>query len=77
MFLLKAICKAKALVQLTMYYSLQMKYKQELSVLRLLATCGNCSCIKGCENKPEVKPDILILGKQFQEVYIRFCRIGK
>ena len=30
---------------------------------RLLATCGNCSCTKGCENKPEVKPDILILGK--------------
>jgi ornithine--oxo-acid transaminase len=30
---------------------------------RLLATCGNCSCQNGCENKPEVKPDILILGK--------------
>ncbi|TDD74212.1 ornithine--oxo-acid transaminase [Flavobacterium caseinilyticum] len=30
---------------------------------RLLATCGNCDCKKGCENKPEVKPDILILGK--------------
>ena len=30
---------------------------------RLLATCGNCSCQKGCENNPEVKPDILILGK--------------
>lgn len=30
---------------------------------RLLATCGNCSCEKGCENKPEIKPDILILGK--------------
>jgi ornithine--oxo-acid transaminase len=30
---------------------------------RLLATCGNCSCEKGCENRPEVKPDILILGK--------------
>lgn len=30
---------------------------------RLLATCGNCSCTKRCENKPEVKPDILILGK--------------
>lgn len=30
---------------------------------RLLATCGNCSCERGCENKPEVKPDILILGK--------------
>ncbi|OCB70249.1 ornithine--oxo-acid transaminase [Flavobacterium crassostreae] len=30
---------------------------------RLLATCGNCSCSNGCENNPEVKPDILILGK--------------
>jgi ornithine--oxo-acid transaminase len=30
---------------------------------RLLATCGNCSCGATCENKPEVKPDILILGK--------------
>jgi ornithine--oxo-acid transaminase len=31
---------------------------------RLLATCG--SDTDGCENKPEVKADILILGKQFQ-----------
>ncbi len=30
---------------------------------KLLATCGNCSCDGFCENKPEVKPDILILGK--------------
>ncbi len=30
---------------------------------KLLATCGNCSCSNGCENKPEIKPDILILGK--------------
>jgi ornithine--oxo-acid transaminase len=30
---------------------------------RLLATCGKCNCTTGCENKPEVKPDILILGK--------------
>lgn len=30
---------------------------------RLLATCGNCLCEHACENKPEVKPDILILGK--------------
>ncbi|TDE06867.1 ornithine--oxo-acid transaminase [Flavobacterium sandaracinum] len=30
---------------------------------RLLATCGNCDCKNGCEAKPEVKPDILILGK--------------
>lgn len=30
---------------------------------RLLATCGNCNCQNGCENKNETKPDILILGK--------------
>lgn len=31
---------------------------------RLLATCGNCNCSdKNCEGSPEVKPDILILGK--------------
>ena len=31
---------------------------------RLLATCGNCSCEeKNCSGVPEVKPDILILGK--------------
>ncbi|ARV05704.1 ornithine--oxo-acid transaminase [Polaribacter sp. SA4-10] len=31
---------------------------------RLLATCGNCSCEnKNCEGTPEIKPDILILGK--------------
>lgn len=31
---------------------------------RLLATCGNCSCSnKHCNGTPEVKPDILILGK--------------
>ncbi|MEH6537500.1 MAG: ornithine--oxo-acid transaminase [Psychroserpens sp.] len=31
---------------------------------RLLATCGNCSCEnKNCSGAPEVKPDILILGK--------------
>jgi len=31
---------------------------------RLLATCGNCSCPeKHCSGNPEVKPDILILGK--------------
>lgn len=30
---------------------------------RLLATCGNCNCEGHCENKPEVRPDILILGK--------------
>ena len=31
---------------------------------RLLATCGNCSCTdKNCSGTPDVKPDILILGK--------------
>ena len=31
---------------------------------RLLATCGNCSCPeKNCSGIPDVKPDILILGK--------------
>jgi len=31
---------------------------------RLLASCGNCSCTdKLCSGTPEVKPDILILGK--------------
>ena len=31
---------------------------------RLLATCGNCSCAdKHCSGAPEIKPDILILGK--------------
>lgn len=30
---------------------------------KLLATCGNCTCAGHCENRPEIKPDILILGK--------------
>jgi len=31
---------------------------------RLLATCGNCTCTnKNCSGTPEVKPDVLILGK--------------
>jgi len=31
---------------------------------RLLATCGNCTCKdKNCSGTPEVKPDVLILGK--------------
>lgn len=31
---------------------------------RLLASCGNCSCSdKNCSETPEVKPDVLILGK--------------
>ncbi|MEZ5007423.1 MAG: ornithine--oxo-acid transaminase [Chitinophagales bacterium] len=30
---------------------------------KLLAHCGNCDCEYSCQNKYEVKPDILILGK--------------
>ena len=31
---------------------------------RLLATCGNCNCEdKNCSGTPEVKPDVLIVGK--------------
>lgn len=31
---------------------------------RLLASCGNCSCPqKDCSESPDVKPDVLILGK--------------
>lgn len=31
---------------------------------RLLASCGHCSCPKkDCSGKPDVKPDVLILGK--------------
>jgi ornithine--oxo-acid transaminase len=30
---------------------------------KLLAICGNCACEKSCENKYEVRADILILGK--------------
>lgn len=31
---------------------------------RLLASCGNCSCEdKNCSGTPDVKPDVLILGK--------------
>ncbi|GAB5563983.1 MAG: ornithine--oxo-acid transaminase [Winogradskyella sp.] len=31
---------------------------------RLLATCGNCTCEnKDCSDTPDVKPDILVLGK--------------
>lgn len=31
---------------------------------RLLATCGNCTCPnKDCSGTPDVKPDVLILGK--------------
>ena len=28
-----------------------------------MATCGNCNCEKSCGHNPEVRPDILVLGK--------------
>lgn len=30
---------------------------------KLLATCGNCTCEYSCQHNPEVRPDILVLGK--------------
>jgi len=30
---------------------------------KLLATCGRCDCRGFCERRPEVRPDVLILGK--------------
>lgn len=30
---------------------------------KLLATCGNCTCEKVCENKYDLRADILVLGK--------------
>ncbi|MFN3784838.1 MAG: ornithine--oxo-acid transaminase [Spirosomataceae bacterium] len=30
---------------------------------KMLASCGNCTCQKGCERSYEARPDILILGK--------------
>lgn len=58
------LAKAKALC--TQYNALFISDEVQTGIARtgrLLATCGNCSCKNGCENKPEVKPDILILGK--------------
>ena len=58
------LAKAKALC--TRYNALFIADEVQTGIARtgrLLATCGNCSCKNGCENKPEVKPDILILGK--------------
>ena len=58
------LAKAKALC--TQYNALFIADEVQTGIARtgrLLATCGNCSCKNGCENKPEVKPDILILGK--------------
>ena len=58
------LAKAKALCE--QYNALFIADEVQTGIARtgrLLATCGNCSCENGCENKPEVKPDILILGK--------------
>jgi ornithine--oxo-acid transaminase len=58
------LAKAKALCE--QYNVLFIADEVQTGIARtgkLLATCGNCDCKKGCENKPEVKPDILILGK--------------
>ncbi|MBA4275866.1 ornithine--oxo-acid transaminase [Flavobacterium sp.] len=58
------LAKAKALCE--KYNALFIADEVQTGIARtgrLLATCGNCSCENGCENKPEVKPDILILGK--------------
>lgn len=59
------LAKAKALCE--KYNVLFMADEVQTGIARtgrLLATCGNCSCSdKNCSGKPEVKPDILILGK--------------
>jgi ornithine--oxo-acid transaminase len=65
----KALCAAHNVLLLT-------KCRQGSRTGRLLATCGNCSCTNGCENKPEVKADILILGKQFQVEFTSFSCIS-
>ena len=42
---------------------------------RLLASCGNCSCTdKNCSGTPDVKPDILILGKAISGGVFLFLR---
>ncbi len=59
------LSKAKALCE--QYNVLFMADEVQTGIARtgrLLATCGNCSCPdKNCSGTPEVKPDILILGK--------------
>lgn len=57
--------KAKALC--TQYNVLFLADEVQTGIARtgrLLATCGNCTCEqKDCSGTPDVKPDILILGK--------------
>lgn len=58
------LVKAKALCD--KYHALLIADEVQTGIARtgkLLATCGNCSCEKSCERKPEVRPDILVLGK--------------
>lgn len=58
------LAKAKALCE--KYKALFIADEVQTGIARtgkLLATCGNCSCEYSCQHKPEVRPDILILGK--------------
>ncbi len=59
------LIKAKALCQ--QYNVLFIADEVQTGIARtgrLLATCGNCNCEnKNCSNTPDVKPDVLILGK--------------
>ncbi|MGF1555830.1 ornithine--oxo-acid transaminase [Paucihalobacter sp.] len=59
------LMKAKALC--TQYNVLFLADEVQTGIARtgrLLATCGNCTCEqKDCSGTPDIKPDILILGK--------------
>ena len=59
------LVKAKALCEA--YNVLFMADEVQTGIARtgrLLATCGNCTCEnKNCSDTPDVKPDVLILGK--------------
>ncbi len=58
------LAKAKALCE--KYNALFIADEVQTGIARtgkLLATCGNCTCEYSCQHKPEVRPDILVLGK--------------
>lgn len=58
------LAKAKALCD--KYHALLIADEVQTGIARtgkLLATCGNCSCEGSCKREPEVRPDILVLGK--------------
>lgn len=58
------LAKAKALCE--KYNALFIADEVQTGIARtgkLLATCGNCTCEVSCQHKPEIRPDILILGK--------------